>query len=222
MKPWVVTLTTLVMVLLGAGAVQAVPPDIYTLSGSGDGRVGYCDDFEVWEAVAWEVHAKDFYDRHGDWVRSIWQWSVEGLVFNYDEPDNYLPYTNIVYTEFYAADTGEDRITGLWALLTVPGSGVIFLDVGLVMLDPDFNVIWDAGKHQWWDANVDFFFGSYSSLGPKPGSMPCSDPLGGALDERDQFYTDLDAQAELVHLVEGDPIHRPGPNIKIYLLEPGQ
>lgn len=46
------------------------------------------------------------------------------------------------------------------------------------------------GEHQWWDANVDFFFGSYSSLGPKPGG--CYDALGGALDERDLFYTDLD------------------------------
>ncbi len=46
------------------------------------------------------------------------------------------------------------------------------------------------GEHQWWDANVDFFFGDYSSLGPKPGS--CYDSKGGALDERDLFYTDLD------------------------------
>lgn len=46
------------------------------------------------------------------------------------------------------------------------------------------------GEHQWWDANVDFFFGSYSSLGPKPGY--CYDYLGSATDERDLFYTDLD------------------------------
>jgi len=46
------------------------------------------------------------------------------------------------------------------------------------------------GEHQWWDANVDFFFGSYSSLGAKPGY--CYDYLGSATDERDLFYTDLD------------------------------
>jgi len=46
------------------------------------------------------------------------------------------------------------------------------------------------GEHQWWDANADFFFGSYSSLGAKPGY--CYDYQGGALDERDLFYTDLD------------------------------
>jgi len=46
------------------------------------------------------------------------------------------------------------------------------------------------GEHQWYDAGFDWFFGDYSSLGPKPGRGDTS--RGGALDERDQFYTDLD------------------------------
>ncbi len=46
------------------------------------------------------------------------------------------------------------------------------------------------GEHQWYDAGLDWFFGDYSSLGPKPGRGDVS--RGGALDERDLFYTDLD------------------------------
>jgi hypothetical protein len=46
------------------------------------------------------------------------------------------------------------------------------------------------GEHVWDDAGLDWFFGNYSSLGPKPGRGDTSE--GGALDERDLFYTDLD------------------------------
>jgi glycosidase len=46
------------------------------------------------------------------------------------------------------------------------------------------------GEHQWYDAGLDWYFGDYSSLGPKPGFGDTS--RGGALDERDLFYTDLD------------------------------
>ncbi|MBK8908245.1 MAG: hypothetical protein IPM60_10150 [Rhodospirillales bacterium] len=46
------------------------------------------------------------------------------------------------------------------------------------------------GEHQWYDAGLDWYFGNYSSLGPKPGFGDTSQ--GGALDERDLYYTDLD------------------------------
>lgn len=46
------------------------------------------------------------------------------------------------------------------------------------------------GEHQWYDAGFDWFFGDYSSLGPKPQYGDAS--RGGAQDERDLFYTDLD------------------------------
>ena len=49
----------------------------------------------------------------------------------------------------------ETHITGLWAMVVVPGYGSIFMDVGHIAWDPLGNVIFDAGKHQWWDANVD-------------------------------------------------------------------
>lgn len=45
------------------------------------------------------------------------------------------------------------------------------------------------GEHTWYDAGTDWFFGDYSSLGPKPYFGDAS--RGGALDERDLFYTNL-------------------------------
>jgi glycosidase len=46
------------------------------------------------------------------------------------------------------------------------------------------------GEHSWYDAGFDWFFGDYASLGPKAyiGDVR----FGGAEDERDAFWTDLD------------------------------
>ncbi|MBS0485426.1 MAG: hypothetical protein JSS06_09485, partial [Proteobacteria bacterium] len=46
------------------------------------------------------------------------------------------------------------------------------------------------GEHQWYDAGIDWFFGDYSSLGPKRGRGDTR--RGSAEDERDLLYTDLD------------------------------
>ena len=51
------------------------------------------------------------------------------------------------------------------------------------------------GEHRWLDAGMDWYFGDYSSLGPKHG--PGRDTSkGSAEDERDLFYTDLDPTGE--------------------------
>jgi hypothetical protein len=69
--------------------------------------------------------------------------------------------------------------------------------------------VWAPGdrvnEHVWDDANVDWFFGDYSSLGPKNGfqgrdywgnPVSCWDPRGSADDERDLYYTDLGSAQE--------------------------
>jgi hypothetical protein len=65
------------------------------------------------------------------------------------------------------------------------------------------------GEHVWDDANVDWFFGNYSALGPKPfgdardywgNPARHKDPDGNAEDERDLFYTPLDGDSETAKL----------------------
>ena len=156
MKRALVTLTVFSVVFFGATNLLAGKPDMYTVNGEGAGFVGDCgDDFEVWEEVSWEAKVKDYFNKDGDFVREKIHWTVEGVVYNADAPENYLPYKNSVYNEFFIGETGEDRIAGLWALVTVPGYGSIFIDVGLIIFDADFNVVFEAGQHQWWSGNVD-------------------------------------------------------------------
>ncbi len=73
--------------------------------------------------------------------------------------------------------------------------------------------VWAPGdrlnEHVWDDANVDWFFGSYSALGPKSfhgasdywgNPVRHSDALGSAEDERDLFYTDLSQAPDVAAL----------------------
>lgn len=58
-------------------------------------------------------------------------------------------------------------------------------------------------EHRWYDANVDWYFGNYSSLGPKPGVAQyynIYDLQGSAEDERDLFYTNLSEATDTANL----------------------
>ncbi len=165
MKRAAVGLTVASLVFfLGAGTAHAAKPMKISGNGGGQTPIGYCSEegFEVWEDVSWEFTGKVFFDKDGNPVRVHRHWSVEGEVFNFDDPDLSLEYKNVVYNEVWDLESGETRYTGLWALVTVPGYGAIFIDVGLILLDEDFNIIFEAGRHQWWHANVDALCGHLS------------------------------------------------------------
>lgn len=73
--------------------------------------------------------------------------------------------------------------------------------------------VWAPGdrlnEHVWDDANVDWFFGDYSALGPKPfaqahdnwgNPVAHADDRGSAEDERDLFYTQLETANDTAQL----------------------
>jgi len=159
MKRMFLILGSITLVLIGAGSLSAGQPSMYTDSGSGIGLIGDCGDFEVWQDVAWAISGKFYFDKTGLLIVKIKErWRVEGFVYNASHPENYLPYKNSRYVVTELIDelgNIETHITGLWAMIVVPGYGPIFMDVGHIAWDPLGNVIFDAGKHQWWDANVD-------------------------------------------------------------------
>jgi len=154
MKRVILTVSVLSVMFFGANIVQAGQPIMFTDSGSGQVFVGDCPDFEVWEDAAWEVAGKAYFNKDGELIRIKWHYTLEGGVFNLDAPENFLPYKNSVYTERFDVETGEDRVMGLWALVTVPGYGAIFMDMGLIILVGG-DIVFEAGKHQWFNANVD-------------------------------------------------------------------
>ena len=84
MKRVAVTLLVFSIVFFGASILQAGKPDMYSFSGGGQGFVGYCADFEVWEDVTWKMTVKDYYNKDGEFIRQKIHMTLEGVVFNYD------------------------------------------------------------------------------------------------------------------------------------------
>ena len=156
MRNGLAVLSVASLILLGAGVLVAGQPDMYSFSNEGGGYVGSCGEFDVYEFASWTIDGKDYYNKDGEFVKQKWHWTVEGYVYNSEYPEIFLPYKNSVYNEHYSPETNESRFTGLWALVTVPGSGNIFIDVGVVIFNwDDGSFTAEAGKHQWREANVE-------------------------------------------------------------------
>jgi hypothetical protein len=158
MKKDFVMVSLCAVMLVGVSTLQAVPPQSFEGSGGGEAAIGYCEEqgFWVYESATWEAKGKNYFDKDGNWVKQRIHWSVEGFVFNASAPEMSLPYKNSVYTEHFDVEALESRMTGLWALVTLPGAGNIFIDVGILYFDwTDGSFTYGGGQHQWWDANVE-------------------------------------------------------------------
>jgi hypothetical protein len=51
--------------------------------------------------------------------------------------------------------TAQYAFTGLYAKVILPGGGIILLDAGAIVYDPDGNISLEGGKHQYIDSQVD-------------------------------------------------------------------
>ena len=159
MRKSALALSICAIMILGVSTLQAVPPLSFEATYSDVvGLVGYCEEqgFWVYEDVDIAVKGKAYFDKQGNFVKQRTHWTVEGVVFNGSAPEMALPYKNSAYTEHIDGDTMENRITGLFALVTVPGYGNLFIDVGVVVVDlEDGTIVFEAGKHQWFAGDVE-------------------------------------------------------------------
>ena len=160
MKYFVLVMTTL---FLGVAPVWAIPPETNSLSLSfndcpdgedpnpfyecGNGLV-LCQLLDV------EVNYKIFFDNNGDEVRYHELTSISGGLFEQGNPGNFLPYKASTFTAEYDFIENMTSYAGNYLMLTVPGYGQIFRDVGRISGEgwgvyPPYTFY--AGDHQWFD-----------------------------------------------------------------------
>ena len=151
------TAILLAALLLGAGAAAAIPPD--------RGEDGFFLDVFLWdcgegflicEVGDWQWRWTLFYFQNGDPKKYIEHGRLDGGIYECADPENILLYNPLNYTWINDPVVGEISVHGVWALITVPGHGQIFKDVGTVVWDialQEFTLM--AGEHEYWNDEFD-------------------------------------------------------------------
>ena len=163
MKKVIQITSVVIAVLLGVGAAWAIPP----LKGSDFFDIDFCADpvFELYdcggglkicEQVLIELDWKIFLDRDGN-EKKYWEHQkLVGGLAEVGKTDNFLPYNPLSLTWTVDLIEGGQVITGIFALVTVPGYGQIFRDVGRIVFD-DFGgeLFFEAGEHEYMNEEFD-------------------------------------------------------------------
>ena len=149
--------------LLGIATAWAVPPE----TGSWSDTFNFCPNegeqnplyecgngLVICELVDVKVNYKFFFDRNGDTVRYHEVTKFSGGFFEQGNPGNFLPYKDSTVTAEYDFIEDVTSYAGNYLMLTVPGYGQLFRDVGRISGEgwgvyPPYTFY--AGDHQWFD-----------------------------------------------------------------------
>ena len=155
------------ILLLGIAPVWAVRPEmgtdfipydgcpdggeIFPLHDCGDGLV-------ICEAADIELIYKVFFNKNGDPL-SYWErQKLSGGLYELGNPDNFVPYNPLSLTYSYDFVADQATVTGVWALINIPGYGQILHDIGRIVTETG-NVfgprLFEAGEHQYLDGEFD-------------------------------------------------------------------
>ena len=145
----------LTAMLAGAGSVSAGQPVATSGSDAGDVPLGVdCGDFEVWDDYETHWNGKRFFNVDGDFIRFVEHvWGSDRLY----NPENGKSVTGTINSgEILDLDSGTVRQNGSIFRITLPGSGVVFIDVGTYVIDLETDeVAFLAGQHDYFAGDVD-------------------------------------------------------------------
>lgn len=156
MRRYLIVMAAFVALLFAVSAAWAIPPETgsYTFSvvcEDEDDTLYDCGDFLICEGGTGEADWKLFFDKNGDPKKYREKVKFDGYVYEFGNPDNRLDYLPLNYTVTIDQITGDVIVTGVFAMLTVPGHGQIFRDVGRIIFDIDGFIVFEAGEHEYWN-----------------------------------------------------------------------
>jgi hypothetical protein len=139
-------LTTLfLLAILTITPVLAATPDTYTWEGEFSYTVP-CEGFELVGVGQERLRISTFFDRFGDPVRMQIHVAYDGTL---TRPGSNLVLSDPQYAMLQSdLRKGTDTYVGLIYKLTIPGMGIVYQDMGRIVFDADFNVIFEAGTHE--------------------------------------------------------------------------
>ena len=156
---WFICTMLVALFLLPVGVAMADPPDTTTdefvLE---DEWIGECDGFTILAAGDHKITERLYYDQDGELTKMQYHYSISnGIVYNSEDPSRYLPEGPDHFRYVIDPDSGNLTQSGLALHVQVPGYGVIGINAGRIILDPDWNILWQAGQN-------DFFTGELDAL----------------------------------------------------------
>lgn len=114
-----------------------------------------CGAFQVLDHFVAERRITRFFYDTGIRERDIRQfWGTDTYINSVTGKSYTTTFHNTTFIDF---DTSGNRIglanSGVGFRLTLPGGGVVFLDIGRFEVDAQGNVIWEAGPHHFLDGD---------------------------------------------------------------------
>ena len=140
---------TVVMFMFGTVAAWAASPSVVHISGSfsGDDSIADCGTFEVRDEFTLNFSGTEHYDQQGNLVR------VVEHIFGVDRLYNSVTGKSLKPASFNQGEIvhpieGQVAVNGVIFRITVPGAGVVLLDVGRFVFTFDGDLVFIAGQHQ--------------------------------------------------------------------------
>lgn len=144
------------LILVPAGAVWAVPPDRATYHAEFDVPWIECPGFTVYEKGAIDLRVRQHYDQDGNWVRAVEHYNWDGIVYNSEHPEIFLEENTTHFKITYDPD-GLETWVGLAISIFLPGEGQVLFGAGRVQLywvdgQPIFTFF--AGQSDWMEGDT--------------------------------------------------------------------
>lgn len=138
-----------VLSVLGAMAIPAWAsrPEVIPWYDAGTDVLADCGDFYLMDDYVMEGRLVSFFDKEGDPVKGQFHLSVTDRFYNSETKKAFFGESNGVFA-FGDLEKGQMRWLGLQYHLNIPGVGVVLIDAGTVIFDSDWNIVFEAGKHQ--------------------------------------------------------------------------
>lgn len=143
----------LMFLALTVPAASAVPPDMFTDQRVEDWYVGQCDGFSMLTKDNMEAKVKVFYDKDGSVDRVHFHFTIEGIVYNSEDPSKRLN-SSAHYVSLTDADFETWTSSGLFYRVKLPKGGPVLMEAGRAsvrILDGDPVFDWWVGNNQYYE-----------------------------------------------------------------------
>jgi hypothetical protein len=150
MKKGFSLLVALVMLLVVVIPAVAAPPDHFTDEfHDGPWFITDCGDFTVLVEGTVSIKGKVFYDQEGNPTKVQTHWDIESVYYSPETGKSVPSAERINWFEETVDGQFQIKQTGVAFKLNMPGYGQLIMDVGLIIFDENFNVLFSAGQHPW-------------------------------------------------------------------------